>query len=175
MMVWAAAWALRRKGQALVETALVAPILLLLILGVSELGSALTDYSAVTTASREGARLAARGNIFGQSDLLAVVEDHSGRLNLSSAGSVIVTTIHSNGTTLTVNAQRLLGTATSRFTATNLQGLYQEATASNPSLGSKPEELVMVEVFYNHPTMTGWFGSIVPMYAYSVMPVSAPS
>lgn len=47
------------KGQALVEFALVLPILLLLILGMIEYGWALNGKITLTNAVREGARLAA--------------------------------------------------------------------------------------------------------------------
>lgn len=49
------------RGQALVETILVLPVLLLLMVGVVEVGSALRDYLAVVNTAREGARFAARG------------------------------------------------------------------------------------------------------------------
>jgi Flp pilus assembly protein TadG len=43
-------------GQALVEIALILPVLLLLVLGIIEFGRAFTDQQAVTDAAREGAR-----------------------------------------------------------------------------------------------------------------------
>ena len=46
----------RARGQGLVEFSLVIPILMLLILGVIEMGRLIYVYSAVTTASREAAR-----------------------------------------------------------------------------------------------------------------------
>lgn len=56
----------KRKGQALVEFALVVPLLLLLILGIIEVGRILFSYSATIAAAREGARYgAATRNIGG--------------------------------------------------------------------------------------------------------------
>jgi len=58
--------ALRRRGQAgaqgqgLVEFALVLPLLILLILGIAEMGFALYNYLTLATANREGVRLASR-------------------------------------------------------------------------------------------------------------------
>lgn len=46
------------RGQALVEFALIAPILILLIVGVFELARAWQSYQVITDAAREGARLA---------------------------------------------------------------------------------------------------------------------
>lgn len=51
-----------RRGQALVETALVLPILILLLMGIVEFGRILNAYLIITNASREGARYAAIHN-----------------------------------------------------------------------------------------------------------------
>lgn len=48
----------RRRGQALVEFALVIPIFLLLLMAVVDLGRAVFAYNSVTNAAREGTRLA---------------------------------------------------------------------------------------------------------------------
>lgn len=48
----------RRRGQALVEFALIVPIFLLILLAVFDLGRAVFAYNSVTNAAREGARLA---------------------------------------------------------------------------------------------------------------------
>ena len=48
-----------RKGQAIVEMALVLPILLMLLFGIVEFGRIFNTYLIVSNASREGARLAA--------------------------------------------------------------------------------------------------------------------
>ena len=50
-----------RKGQSMVEFALVLPILLLLLLGIMEFGFLFHEYLVVTHAAREGARDAALG------------------------------------------------------------------------------------------------------------------
>lgn len=48
----------RRRGQALVEFALIFPILILVILAVFDFGRAIVLYNSLTNAAREGARLA---------------------------------------------------------------------------------------------------------------------
>lgn len=53
-----------RRGQALVEMALVLPILIILFMGVIEFGRIFHSYLIITNASREGARVA----IVGRSD-----------------------------------------------------------------------------------------------------------
>jgi len=47
-----------QRAQGLVELALALPLLLLLVMGIVDLGMALRSYITVTNASREGARLA---------------------------------------------------------------------------------------------------------------------
>ena len=46
-----------KKGQALVEFAIILPVLLLLIMGIMEFGMMLNSYLTIENASREGARL----------------------------------------------------------------------------------------------------------------------
>lgn len=50
-----------RRGQAMVELAIVLPILLLVLMGIIDFGRIYQGYLVVTTAAREGARQAAVG------------------------------------------------------------------------------------------------------------------
>ncbi|MBI2955089.1 MAG: pilus assembly protein [Chloroflexi bacterium] len=50
------------KGQNLIEFALVAPILILLVMGIADFGRAFNAWLSVTHGAREGARYAAVGN-----------------------------------------------------------------------------------------------------------------
>lgn len=50
------------KGQSLAEFSLVLPILLLLIIGIVEVGNGLNSYLTVVDAARDGARLGAKGS-----------------------------------------------------------------------------------------------------------------
>lgn len=52
-----------KKGQALVELTLIVPLMLLLVYGVVEIGSAISTYLTLTHTSREGANLTSRGTI----------------------------------------------------------------------------------------------------------------
>ena len=51
----------KRRGQALVEFVLVLPFLLLLLIGLVELGYGFYDYMVMANANREGVRLGSRG------------------------------------------------------------------------------------------------------------------
>jgi len=50
------------KGQALAEFALVIPVLLILLVGIFEIGYGLNSYLTVVDAARDGARLGAKGS-----------------------------------------------------------------------------------------------------------------
>ncbi len=51
----------RSKGQSLVETAIILPIVLLLVMGIIDFGLLFNNYILISNASREGARKAALG------------------------------------------------------------------------------------------------------------------
>jgi len=51
-----------KRGQAVVEFALILPVLMLLVVGILEFGIIMNQYMVVNEAAREGARSAALGN-----------------------------------------------------------------------------------------------------------------
>jgi Flp pilus assembly protein TadG len=154
--------------------ALLTPFLLILFLSTAEVGNALNAYMSVINATREGARLASRGNIFQPDQVLLVVKDQCNSLKLDSSGSVLLTTVHSDTNTFTASVQTLLGSHASKFTTAALQDLERQATTSDPAYLRK-EDFVVLEIFYDHPTLTGLLVSTIPIYAHTVMPISAPS
>jgi len=60
-MLWFNEFRRTEKGQAIVEMALILPILLLLVFGIIEFGRVIHTYMVVTDLSREGARAGAVG------------------------------------------------------------------------------------------------------------------
>jgi len=165
----------RARGQNLVEFALVAPLLIVLILGTVDAADAYRAYVALSNASREGARLAARGNIFRPDQVLLVVREHTRGVDLTSTGTVLLTTVESNaGGSISFDTKQLLGSESSRLDQAALSTLHAQLTASEPEY-LRTEKFVILEIMYRHSTITGFLGVAVPMYTYSVMPVSAPS
>jgi Flp pilus assembly protein TadG len=67
------------KGQALVETALVLPILLLILTGIIDFGFLFNNYLIVSNASREGVRSAVVGS--SNSDITTVVNNFASTLD----------------------------------------------------------------------------------------------
>ena len=64
-----------QRSQALIEFALVSPVLLLLLFGIVDIGRAVFYYDTVNHAAREGARTAVRasGQLPTNADVLATV------------------------------------------------------------------------------------------------------
>jgi len=54
-----------RRGQSLVEFALILPVLMIMVFGIIDFGMGLRSYISLTNATREGARFAAIGNSAG--------------------------------------------------------------------------------------------------------------
>lgn len=68
-------------GQGLVELAIILPVLLILLIGLVEMGYALRDYLIVVNSCREGCRFAARGR-FSQEEVVDRVVSSGGRVQL---------------------------------------------------------------------------------------------
>jgi hypothetical protein len=182
-------------GQAMVELVMIAPLLTVLLLGTVEIASAYNAYVTLVNATREGARLSARGNVFGASQLLMVIEEHSRGLSLETDATIISTVVAAdpNSATPFVYTSTILrnnNAGASRFSSSGIQALQQSLTttgiAAPYSAYLRKEKFVIVEVIYRHHMITGaaipWLANPDPlhpdtilMYAYSIMPVSASS
>ena len=96
------------RGQALLEFALVVPILLLLLLGVVEFARAWNVYEILTDAAREGARQAVVDNpAIGEGDVVNLIREAGGRAGIViDPGNVQITGFHSGrGNTTTVRIE----------------------------------------------------------------------
>lgn len=82
----------REKGSTLVETAIVVPLLILLALGLSEVGFLVVDYLTVTNAARSGARTGASAadDPSADSSILDVVEEDVCNLRYGELVSVSI-------------------------------------------------------------------------------------
>jgi len=69
------------SGQGLLELAVILPVLLILLMGLVEIGFALRDYLVVVNATREGCRFAARGR-FSDEEVIDRVVGSGGRVRL---------------------------------------------------------------------------------------------
>jgi Flp pilus assembly protein TadG len=96
-----------QRGQAMVEFAIVAPILLLILMGIMQLGVVYNNWVTLTDAARAGARKAAVCRTGCTPDAttatVTAVKNSAANLNLASLG-VTVTSTWLQGTDATVTA-----------------------------------------------------------------------
>lgn len=71
----------KKKGQALVEFAILLPILILIIAGIMEFGIILNSYLTIQNASREGARYGIMGA--NDSEIIQIVHDVTPNLDIN--------------------------------------------------------------------------------------------
>jgi len=72
-----------KKGQSVVEFALVLPVLLLVLFGITEFGRAIMTKNVLHTASREGARLAAVSAVDDSSSVKSRVQEILNAANIT--------------------------------------------------------------------------------------------
>lgn len=90
------------RGQSLLEFALVAPLLVILALGVIEVGYALLDQHVVTKLTREGSNLISRDSTI-QAAKTALTSMSTAPVNFESGSKVIFSVIRKGATTGTAN------------------------------------------------------------------------
>lgn len=147
------------KGATLVEAAMVMPLLIVLAVGLAEVGFAVVDWLAVSNAAREGARVgAAAGNDASADDLiLYVVGQASCAIN---NGELIRVTIFKVD-----DAGDLIGSSQNVYTPASIncaaktaswtpQGIGWAATTRNNKIGNL--DRLAVEVTFEHESVTGF-------------------
>ena len=98
----------RERGSAMVETAIAIPILLVLMVGIFEVGRAYETWQVLTNAAREGARMSVTPGS-SQSNTTALIRQYmaNGQLTKSATAAVVVNqgaSIDVNGTPVSASA-----------------------------------------------------------------------
>lgn len=110
-MLRRASYIKNNRGQALVEFALILPVLMLLIVGVMEFGLIINQYMVVTEAAREGARSAALGD--SNATITTVVKTAASQIDTSQLTvTVSPATTRVRGSGVTVTVQKPIKTIT---------------------------------------------------------------
>jgi hypothetical protein len=155
-----------QRGQSLAELALVLPLLLMILVGMVEVGWAMRSHLTVTTASREGARFASR-RVFEYEEIQEVVHVAMLALNpvfdgADANATIIITKVHIDpegnwaidGGTPYVNGT--LGVSTQVPAGTYDQIAADNVVFNNTHEGMQSENnVVVVEVFYDHELLLG--------------------
>lgn len=90
----------KRRGQAMVEFALILPVFILILLGIMEFGLVFHQYLVVTAASREGARVAALGGT--DAETQTIVNTSAASVNTGQLTTTITPTVRVKGQTVSV-------------------------------------------------------------------------
>jgi hypothetical protein len=183
------------SGQSLAEFAMVLPILLLMVLGVVEVGYALLDQLAVTRLSREGSNLISRDTSIQDAET-AIKSMSSNPVNFASGSTLIFSVVKKGATVGSNNYNKLVlyqrrqfgtfsGSAQSQVRATggsfggapDYQAANSDSDASLQVTGI-PANLVTItgamiyitEIFNTHKWITPLnnFGVMAPQVLYSI-------
>lgn len=88
--------ALDARGQTLIEAALILPLVIVLVLGVAEVGYALLDEHIITKMTREGSNMISRDTSL-QDARTALISMSSGAVNFNNGNSTVILTVIKRG------------------------------------------------------------------------------
>lgn len=168
----------RERGQSLVELAIVFPLLLVLFLGLAEVGAVLHSHQIVVNAAREGARYGAKSLYTPEENIAAwtrqsanalkvtVVVDDVPQLNAEKA-TIIVTRLRKvySGGGFTFEVIETYTEGGDRPTILTEEWFATQADKSGDLTAAdwpdgvpvQAMDLIAVEMMYDHPHLTGFF------------------
>ena len=159
----AAAWG-DERGAALVEFALVGAMLIMMVLGVIEFGNVYSATHTLTSLSREGANLAARGATLAEA--LENVVANGADLQLAARGGAVASRIVVRDGIAEIDEQR----ASPGYESRSRLGAAGGPAANVEPWGLEEDQVVhAVEIFYGYDSVTpfeGVFGVAVPDTLY---------
>lgn len=158
----------------MVELALTLPLLVALFVGLVEVAFLARTYLVVLEASREGARLAARGLAnFDNNEIQTLVEQDLSRAGITTGNGLIDIII--------VRANIGPGQTVSSYEEYSMLGSGRPATMTKPEILSRLQpgdphgRLVAVEIYVDHqpvtnfPGMSAIFSDPLSLHPYSIM------
>jgi hypothetical protein len=164
----------QQQGQSMVELALVLPLLVLIFVGMVEIVFAARTYLVLLEASREGARVGARGSAdFDNDEIRTLVEQDLSREGYTTSnGLAEIIIVRANvGPNQVVNSyemEKMLGSG--RPTQ-----ITQSVLLSRLRPGDPRSRLVAVEIYYDHqplvnfPVLSDIFPDPLTLHTYSIM------
>ena len=188
----------RERGQGLLEMAVILPVLLILMLGVVEVGYALRNYLRVVNANREGARFAARGQFEdtrvgervmvsgGTDDALGErflrtdiggTDPNTGfiitHIKMDSAGDVVESTIWVSGVMPTEAGELRLIRETDSIISTTLPQIIERHRESTQSINAT-RAAAMYEPMDNHIVIVETYFMHHPLWNNPLLPLPDP-
>jgi Flp pilus assembly protein TadG len=163
-----------KQGQSMVELALTLPLLVVLFVGLVEVAFIARTYLVLLEASREGARLGARGSAnFDDSEIGTLTEQDLSREGYTTARGLqdIIIVRADIGPGKKINSYAWVSTFNSGLTPL----LTQDALRSRLAADDPQSRLIAVEIYYDHrpligfPLLSDLFPRPFPLHAYSIM------
>lgn len=152
------------SAQALMETALLVPLLCTFVFGIVDFSRAIYDSAVIRNLSGEGSSLASRGTTLDDT-VNTVVADAGTDINMNANGCVIVTSVipTSNATTFTITDQ---STSNPCRGATSKLGCVPPPSSCSGQTKTLPPQVATV--IFSNPNFTGY---ITEVY-YNFTPVT---
>lgn len=112
----------KKRGQAMVEFALIIPLFLLILMGIMEFGLVFHEYLVVTQAAREGARVAVLGG--GDAEVFTTVNNVAVSIDRGALATTIAPAVRVRGLQVTVSVTNPVPITTPLFRAIFPQNPY---------------------------------------------------
>jgi len=134
----------RQSGQALLEFALVAVVLMMVLFAIIDFSRILIIHEIMINVSREGANLISRGT--DATNAITALVTSAKPLNITDNGYIILSSVFNSNGTLRVTSQQKIGGKS----AASHVGTTSSTTVSlpNPNLPPPNQTLWVAEVFY---------------------------
>lgn len=143
----------RSRGVAIVEFAMVLPIMLVMMFAIVELGRAVLTRQVLLNVSREAANLASRGTTM--SDAIDAVQMSAAPLDLSGRGYVILTEVRRDANNaLRIHQQRAVGATPEASRIGTGVGNAATLPATPTPIPPPGFNLIVAEVFYHSTPIT---------------------
>jgi len=159
------------RGAALLELAFILPLLVIMVLGVIDLGRLIHARLVVTNISREGGSLASRGRGGTDANLLAMLQSSATPFDLANQGLIYITEIGAQDSTATpprntpyiirriqtgaLSASSTVVGAENGPLQSGLSSVMVNHLTENPQTGTTDiSGVTVVEVFYHYMPIT---------------------
>jgi len=153
-------------GQATVEFAVVATVLLVLELALVDFSRALYDLQVMVGLTRQGSNLASRGDSLPEAASAVVSGD--GPLNLASNGQVIVTSVMNTGGVNQITGQASQGGTSNTSKIVSRIGSTAKVTTAATTMLQPGQTIYITEVFYTYKPITP-IGNFIKMVMPSTL------
>ena len=158
------------SGQAVVEFAFVAFMLVAMLFAVIDFGRVIYERQILTNLSREGSNLASRGTSL--SNTVAAVLASANPLDFANNGRVIVTTVFNKNNVMIITNQLALGNFVSVTSKIGTgAGTLATVPVTSPQIPPVNQQLFVTEVYYKYQAITPigkLMGFVLPTQLYDV-------